>query len=46
MGSGPGAANLEPRGLLGPPPGAGELLVVVVPNGLGLGFQADGVSFL
>lgn len=36
----------KPQGLLRPPPGAGELRVVVVPNGLGLCFQAAGVSFL
>lgn len=41
-----GAWGCEPWGLLGPPPGAGELGVVVVPNGLGLGFQAARVSFL
>lgn len=44
MGSGPGAA--EPPGLLGPPPGDGELGVVAVPKELGLRFQAARVSFL
>lgn len=41
VGCGLWAWGCKPRGLLRPPPGAGELCAVVVPKGLGLGFSGN-----